>query len=319
MPEYARRSNSPYKGLKIAFIILFSIFFICGLIELGLYFFLVRGNNSEDKLKEKVAAAAGAEVEAINNFLYDDYDGDGAKEAFCQISKVNSHGDNYEEIWFVSSKEATNLFPEGDTFQLIGVDGDESASFKTGKQKWLVVTFYGASGDSNLLYTARNGSLYESKTINNLGEAWWTYGGLRGDDLVFEMFGYDLYWETGGKGSLKDYFFYYDSEKGDFVEYGGKQIDRSEVEQLLGRDICSEMESLGYTVDDCYYRANGMVTVNLGKVDETGGIMGSCICYDTKAKEFLGYADPGLEGTGVKVFSGSYVAAVSPENAVYPE
>lgn len=122
----------------------------------------------------------------------------------------------------------------------------------------------------------------------------------------------------------KDYFFYWDSEAGEFKEYGGIKITPEQLATLDGAsEILELIRNSGYKLGDIFFRKNGIINCNYTYTDE-GDTSGVYYCgnanmmYDgvsCKLLEVNDWDDTALQRSS---YGGIYEAALS-DNAVYPE
>lgn len=124
--------------------------------------------------------------------------------------------------------------------------------------------------------------------------------------------GYDSSFGSFSGRSVKDYWYYCDSEYPYYHEYGGINITK---EQFLSFDGAQEiLSSINGEIIDILYRANGIININVKHSNGKDYTMGNYM---------LGYNDGKVriiqDEYGNDEGEGFYLAAFNPEKAVYPE
>lgn len=123
---------------------------------------------------------------------------------------------------------------------------------------------------------------------------------------------YDLYWTASG-----------------FREYGGIRITRSQLLKIQGaQPIQAIIQKAGNTIDDIYYRANGILNINYHTGSKNNGDYGNItLQYKNRTvKPLLVYgvsSGAKTEKLTVKTlndfsFGGIYLPALFPKIATYP-
>lgn len=130
---------------------------------------------SEDELKEKLEAEAGA---AASKWYYDDYDGDGTKEAYGLIGKDEN---KIIAVYGVDSEGNVSLMRDEFWGTNYNVNYDSLVEFK-GKKYLAINTHNGGSGSVTYLFSVKNGKMQELAVSGELqgftvedGHAYTTY------------------------------------------------------------------------------------------------------------------------------------------------
>lgn len=128
---------------------------------------------SEDELKEKLEAEAGA---AASRWYYDDYDGDGTKEAYAIIG-----GETITAVYAVDRDGNVSLMRDEFWGTNYNVNYDSLVEFK-GKKYLAINTHNGGSGSVTYLFSVKNGKMQELAVSGELqgftvedGHAYTTY------------------------------------------------------------------------------------------------------------------------------------------------
>lgn len=128
---------------------------------------------SEDELKEKLEAEAGA---AASKWYYDDYDGDGTKEAYAIIG-----GETITAVYAVDRDGNVSLMRDEFWGTNYNVNYDSLVEFK-GKKYLAINTHNGGSGSVTYLFSVKNGKMQELAVSGELqgftvedGHAYTTY------------------------------------------------------------------------------------------------------------------------------------------------
>lgn len=261
--------------------------------------------DSEATLRAKLEAEI---TQPILVFEYDDFDGDGAKEAFAFVgAALNS--DEYMDayigtVWFVSAGGAEELY-EGDYW-----DSIQCATF--GGKRFAYVELWFATGSLTKIWGVKDGKPYEAEV---------GYGGgfrpLDDKNATLVMEAYDMiFMEDMWTGhTYKPYWFYWDGQAGAFKEYGGVAITEAQLRKCAGAaQVLDGIQADGAALGDIFYRGNGVINVNYSKAYEDGA------AYYYATLQLNGTSVSVMEDSGEKSIDlgGSYQAAMNPDIAVYP-
>ena len=206
--------------------------------------------DSESSLRELLTMETKSDHIAV--FEYGDYDGDGICEAFALLSDSGWSGDGdgiTGELWFVSPRECTKI-REQDSYLTLSKQG-------VGPMLFTAEVWYGGSGSSSVVW-----GVSQSSKAEVLGKE---FEGISGGDVPNEFYMYPSAFDMSPDGTghtWKRYYFYLDGFE--LKEYGGLWISRNQLEEVEGGEaILQSAEAEGWTIGDIYYRANGVINVNL--------------------------------------------------------
>lgn len=206
--------------------------------------------DSESALRALLTRETGSD--GIVVFEYGDYDGDGAHEAFALLSNRGWSGDDEGvtgAVWFVSPAGCVKLRDE-DSYLMLGKKG-------VGPTLFAAEVWYGGSGSSSVVWGVRQGVAVQ---ISGNG-----FEGFGSEDVPNEFYMYPSAFDMSPDGTghtWKRYYFFLDGLE--LKEYGGIRISRSQLEEADGaKAILQSAEAEGWTIGDIYYRANGIINVNL--------------------------------------------------------
>lgn len=227
----------------------------------------------------------------IAQFDYGDYDGDGTREAFALVSDGVWDEDGVEgEIWFVNPDGCTRLH-DMDSYLGVGRIG-------VGPCLYTAEIWYGGSGSTSAVWGVDG-----SAGAVALGDG---FEGIEGGDIPNEFHMYPSAFDLCPDGTghtWKRYYFFLDGLE--LKEYGGRQITRQSLEEYDGAaEILEDAEAEGWQIGEIYYRANGVINVNLH--DEWSN--------DNLTLRVDGYV---VMDTGER-YGGVYEAASGLAEAVYP-
>ncbi|WP_031549478.1 SPOR domain-containing protein [Oribacterium sp. FC2011] len=243
----------------------------------------------------KVAKDANVDTQEVRSFLVDDIDFDGEYEGFMFIgTEADKEYNSCEgEIWFVNEEGSKKLH---DKFQYYLNDEGDVFSIVEGHDKNFVVfnDMYATSLVTNFYYT--DGETCKESVVSGVGDA-----KVDEDtgDLVIQLSAYDCTcdFEKDSKEpmwlghSWKPYYFYYSRNTGDFMEYGAKEINASELKDIVGTDVVKELEGDGYTVDNIIQRNNGIININYSKEsklnDGSRSINYMNATFDTRINDYI--------------------------------
>lgn len=250
---------------------------------------IAEAEDGEAALRELLVRTSG--VYDIAQFDYGDYDGDGTREAFALVSDGEWGDDGIEgEIWFVSPDGCRRLHG-ADSYLGVGRIG-------VGPCLYAAEIWYGGSGSTSAVWGV-NGSAGAVA----LGDG---FEGIEGGDVPNEFYMYPTAFDLCPDGTghtWKRYYFFLDGLE--LKEYGGRRITRRSLEQLGGAaEILAAAEAEGWRIGEIYWRANGVINVNLH--DEWSN--------DNLTLRVNGHA---VVDTGER-YGGVYEAASGLAEAVYP-
>ncbi|SEA31184.1 hypothetical protein SAMN05216349_10913 [Oribacterium sp. KHPX15] len=243
----------------------------------------------------KVAKDANVDTQEVRSFLVDDIDFDGEYEGFMFIgTEADKEYNSCEgEVWFVNEAGSKKLH---DKFQYYLNDEGDVFSIVEGHDKNFVVfnDMYATSLVTNFYYT--DGETCKESVVSGVGDA-----KVDEDtgDLVIQLSAYDCTCDFEKDSnepmwlghSWKPYYFYYSRNTGDFMEYGAKEINASELKDIVGTDVIKELEGDGYTVDNIIQRDNGIININYSKEsklnDGSRSINYMNATFDTRINDYI--------------------------------
>lgn len=253
-------------------------------------------SDTEDALRRILSVETG--VSEYSFFCYDDYDGDGKFEAFA-LTGAGDGSDGYTgELWFVSEYSCEQL---RSTSSYLGVSAGGPYSSKV----FMAEEWFGGSGSKSYLWYVRNG---QPKYLNISTISDFSYDG--GNSFSAYPSAYDMMSDGTGH-TWKRYYYYFDSATERIREYGGLNITKAELLEFEGAEaILAQALDEGWEIGDIYYRANGVINVNLHKYDQYSG-------YNDNLT--LHYDESSVVDTAEShYYGGSYEWANTPELAEEP-
>lgn len=254
-----------------------------------------------DELVDKVLKASGASAEEVRHTLAGDFDKDGTTEAFVF---VGSESDEMMEtcmgeIWFVSDTNCKSILQDG---QIWETEGDVFQTCELSNQTMVMDIRRFVSNAVTDMYYVKNGDVY---TFGVSGIGMFIEPDYV-DDYCISLSDYDMIYDyTKGKEdegmfvghTWKYYYFYYDENSGEFLEYVGTKITEEELKKACGFDLAGEIRKEGFEVGDIFRRDNGIINVNYfekGEYDNNDAyITYHNVTYNEKTKQFpkLSYDD----------------------------
>ncbi|WP_029200543.1 hypothetical protein [Oribacterium sp. NK2B42] len=278
----------------------------------------------------KVAKDAGANTKDVRFHLVDDINFDGKYEGFMFIgSEANKEDNSCEgEIWFVNEDGSKKLH---DKFEyLLNKDGNVFGIVEGHDKNFVEFNdLYVTSAVTNLYYM--DDDTCKESVVSRIGDA---YVDQETGDLVIKLSVYDgtcIYEKVSNEPmwaghSWKPYYFYYSRNTGDFMEYGAKEINASDLKDIVGTDVVKELEGDGYTVDNIIQRDNGIINVNYHKEtknsDGSRSINYMNATYDIRISDYIKAWDDDEAGLHGSDFGGIYEVQLSGsghESSVLPE
>ena len=277
-----------------------------------------------DGLIEVLIADINCDPADVRCCALDDYDKDGSNEGFIYVGAGPDEDFGWCEgtIYYVTREKSEMVFGgafaemDGNVFKILDAVDRKFILFDEAFVTALVTHAYYVEGgqlkESNI---SRFGDINSDTDLTNMKMTFSTYDGFctyeKGEESSAEWTGH----------TWKPYYFYYDSEKKDFMEYGGTEITATELKDIVGFDLASEIEAEGYQVDNILKRGNGIVNVNYSKEetleDGTIDVTYKNVTYDENEGVFVDVWGTGTNTWQDSDFGGIYMNALNPEMAVY--
>lgn len=198
----------------------------------------------KDKLKRSTS-------ETIRDFFYSDLNGDGKKEAIgITADEIEEMGYTQAKIWYISDSKCY-FFNKFD----MCLYKDSLRFYKLKKTKMLCCS-EGAGGSGYIAHAwtfDKNGANVVKNVMSGLHQ-------IKGNEFVVVDSKYDAGVDGTGH-TWNQYFSKWDGKK--LVEYGGLKITKAQLKKAKnGSQILKDVRIYGQ-VKNIYYRANGMVFINL--------------------------------------------------------
>ena len=233
---------------------------------------------SEDALRDKMEHATDDEV---REFFYADLNHDGQNEAVAITSEsVDEIGYSNASVWYVSDQKCDLLGNSGDasiypgTFHLYELSNTKMFCFTSG---------WGGSGSVAQAWVFDASG---AKEVENVLEG---ISQLSEDEFMVTSSAYDG--ATDGTGhTWNHYFSRWDGEK--LVEYGGLAISEEQLRKAKNADQILDDVKIYGEIRSIYYRANGMVFINLCDGSWNRNVV------LTLTEDMLSYFDYGESGAG---------------------
>ena len=252
----------------------------------------------------------------VFSFEYDDFDGDGTREAFAYAGDP----DDTADLWFIGAGGAQKLEEGhawfGGNMQTAAFGGSKFLIVAAGRAGyWSPVGYVDILGVKNgrphAYFIAEEGGWFGQTDDMHLTFWHTTWDGV---SYVYPE-------EDDGEPRIpmrteKPYWFYWDGAG--FREYGGVKITQKQLRRCEGAaEVLDGLIADGETIGNIFYRGNGMININYSKLTKP---------WPDVNPDFL-YTDHGcatlrLSGARVAVVEesgGSYQAALAPDIAAYPE
>jgi hypothetical protein len=283
---------------------------------------------SEEKMEEffdKVITETGSAYEDILCCSLNDFDGNGTYEGLVYVGKGpdDELGWCDGKVYFVNDDICREVYSgtlamndDGNVFWVMDAGNRYFVAFDEAYVTAQLTYVYYIDGDqlveSNI---SKLGDLYPGADIENIAMTYSAYDGylnyVEGDESSYMWTGH----------TWKPYYFYYDSEKKDFMEYGGTDITEEELEKIVGFDLAGKIKGSGYRVDRILRRKNGIVNVNYSSeeqlMDGTTDITYKNANFDEKTGEFVDAWGTGGTTWQDSDFGGIYNDAMLSDIAVY--
>ncbi|WP_026528812.1 hypothetical protein [Butyrivibrio sp. VCD2006] len=277
-----------------------------------------------DSLLEQVVEATDADIQDIRCCAFDDFDGNGTYEGTVYVGAGPDSDFGWCEgtVYYVNSEECKKIYSgtladmDGNVFRVIDAGDRKFILFDEAYVTALVTYVYYVDDavlkESNI---SRFGDISSDTDLQNIVMSFSTYDGF----CTYEKGQEDSPDWTGH--TWKPYYFYYDEEKKDFMEYAGSEITRDELEEIVGFDLATEIENEDYQIDNILRRKNGIVNVNYSKKevleDGTIDITYNNATYDEKTGTFVDVWETGNNGWQDSNYGGIYMDALNVGMAVY--
>lgn len=243
-----------------------------------------------DTLRSNLLAEAGVEEDDILWMDYDDYDGDGAYEAFAFLGeRCDDRGETLYKgsFWFAGANRCVRLPEQFGDVPYRKIDGLMAHCSQRHEQKYLYYEPYlGADvhvtgiwtlyGEPVAVRLPQNGQIVHRPDCYGF-ELW-----VDGDDHYYDPDGGRLTGHT-----RKPYFYRYSGEY-DLWPDEGEALSREELAELCGFDLAAQVEAEGYGVTDIIrWTPHGIVTVNYTVPCEGDGTF-SCenIIWDCYGRDY---------------------------------
>lgn len=193
---------------------------------------------------------------------YDDYDKDGAYEAFALVSDEKG---TYLDFGYIGAL----VMVTEDSVQELLEDSNFGFGIDIGGYYWLGDTkvifanhYVAATSSVSYLWTVEGGKP-RAMNLSHMGQ--WFYVDEFGNACILHS-AYDGDSEYCGH-SYKPYYFYFDGY--DFVEYGAIPITEEEFLRCRGaEEALGEIREEGLELMEILYRGNGMIHINLRQYSE---------------------------------------------------
>lgn len=211
-------------------------------------------NMESDEYFKSVLKKSNTDIEDEEILSVDcaDFDGDGTKEAYAFVGRLNQSDGYYNgELWFITKDSATK-FVDKDKYSKI----NQIISF--GKKSCVVLESYSESDDSvSYVYGAEGGSATELR-ISGKGKN--IHVDENGTLLIYHT-AYDSSVNDSGK-TVKPYYYFYSGDN--FCEFGGIELTVPQLKDINGGlSIIQNISIEGKQITGIYYRDNGIININV--------------------------------------------------------
>lgn len=244
----------------------------------------------------------------------DDFDSDGKYESFILKGNLKYYNKNsadyFAELFYYDGFEYQQI-SERDSYLCEG----EIQNF--GERRVLILSSsYAVNNDCHFFsvidgkpveFESFHGGRFEfisGGAFTSSDNGYYEYTPVRSFTLKYSDTDASLH--SGGR-TLKKYYFFWDEEKEKIFEYGGKEIDISDLERFDYIDsILNFIDESGGVIDNVYYRGCDVININYTVGDS---------CYYVSFEIY-----PNLRRISNPVFGdGRYKPAVEEDIAVYPD
>lgn len=254
------------------------------------------------KLLEDSLADGDGEILA---FVCDDYDCDGAYEAFAFTGSViagdEEMPDEYNgELWFVNESGTSIVCDEDRCYSKVCTPVD------FGKRKFLLQYEAYVTARVTHIYTVRDGLPVE-EPLSGVGDM---SSEPDGNDFTVTISAYDGMYDAEAGCCIghtwKPYYYRYDESEDGFVEYEPYVISRDEADGLLPEGVLDEVESEGNVISEIMMRDNGILTADYSMSYDNGSESYGNVNYDTVKGRFIDVWGTGEDSWRASDFGGNY-------------
>lgn len=285
---------------------------------------------AQQALTQAITDAAG---EAPTSVYTADYDRDGTYEAFAFIAQeavvdTLSAG----TVWFARADGTAEKIAED------VLDLDEMGRMSCAYHDYFQAPFMGGSASPTSVWEVRDGACRQVELfdIENCGmevaartdsvyvlpetivSAHSEYDAVYPDDAQEEETG-----EPSGVGHTHKPYYFRDTPDG-IKEYGGIEVQPADIEKITGgAELLALAQEDGRKLVSIFYRENGIVNFSFTqRNDEDDGTL--CYCFnallaDGRLTLLTAWDTVPCRGDAEYLMNGLYAAAVSPDDATYPE
>ena len=273
-----------------------------------------KAEDERDELLEKVLKKSGASEDEVQVFEYDDFDRDGAYEAFVLIGEqMEDYGDGpvvEGKLWFVSADKCEMLR------ETAGMGYRNAArTMEIGGTTYVMFDeIYVTEAVTKVWYVSDGAKVAPFSNCGNVVEP------TEKDRFCIMDSSYDAFVDqdmgvpTGH--TWKYYYFFYNSEKDEVNEYAGTTIDADTVTYLCGRDLLAEIMSDSDIIESIFCRGNGYIVINY-RYDDAGTTTYEHYIYDFLNDHYVD--DYGQELDEAEAQLGFCAQSLCPDIASYPE
>lgn len=266
-------------------------------------------------LQELLMREADATPDEIAAFLQDDFDGNGEEEAFAIVGEQTDDeemGGIEGTVWFVTKDGCVNLHgPAG-----MGLYA-KPRTMVMGDKKYVLFDEIYATSLLTYVWTVSDGRAKETP-FSALGELVIDPSDGEGRFRIMDS-SYDCMYNPETDSWLghtwKQYYFFYNDETGEVMEYAGTEIPEENVAFLCGKDLVEELVPRRDVVSSIFCRGNGLIVINYEHIAD-GCVMYYHYIYDFSEGHYVD--DNGVE-TGMQPLDGICKEALCPKIASYPE
>ena len=245
------------------------------------------------KYKEFYGIAESFNSEEVLQFDFGDFDYDGTYEAFAFAGHSTEETGYYGSVLFINRDGVAKALETRDFWTTGEVVGGKY-------NKYFQIAVYYTSASPAMVWQVKGDTCVTALEMNELQSLSFglthsiTYPYLS-ETLVAYSNDYDSYVKsvskTNGTGHTMKPYYFYETPDG-IAEYGGKEIPLSELEKIDGYDeVYSLISENGYSVNNIYFRENGIININLYEVSDQGSENTEYHCCYMN----LNYADNHLE------------------------
>ena len=214
--------------------------------------------GEEEALRRMLFQRAGSDSCPV--FCCHDYDGDGVLEAFALMGAENGSDGYTGEIWYACAQGCFKLRDTNDYLKL-GAEGDDASRLFTAEE------WHGGSGSVSHIWYVHDGL---AKDLQVSAISGFSYDG--GNRFSAYPDAFDMMSDGTGH-TWKRYYYYFDTASERLREYGGLALTEAELAQLEGAGpILARVQGEGWRIGEIYYRANGVINVNLTRRESYGAV-----------------------------------------------